>query len=638
MVFSSLSIQVDSAQMISLVCHDILSSDYHKTMSWIKICQRNAPNSKIQMLLTKTDLANKEELDIRRDAFVKGLGPLIDKEIGLTKRHLNKCSDSNKSLYEKWICNYSHLKKQIESSDGQYSTLEISCKHGNEASVEAVIHRLKKFAEHGDHQVIRLRPIEKELYMKIGKLGIKQNMTGQSEEMSGETHKQRKRNAESHELEEIKSKRIRTERQDPKEIELERTYVESNDNQPQPQHTSTMMQQKFLTFKEVLDEFKVIYTHHYQEDIPENDLSIKIRKELKKSLENIKERGLLRYFIDRELDDDDRDRELKDDDIIFHDLSTLVNILRCVFHHNLDSLLTFDHDDDLCLQFYEQQSKFDEHRKSLHQQGIMSLTLLGFLLKRSNCLIEAKAVAQMLSSVCIAIIFKTGIDDKQKLFIPYFLKPMPPLPNIKDTIKEMSRCKAKILSLETTLNYDIPLSFFNELQVKICKKIPELLRIGDNVEVWDKGMLVYLDECDGRLLMYYEGNSVKILLQANISEIEGHTLLFEYVAFIDREVVHTRNSKYPGLPLDYVLTCTHCTIETNDNKFSCALKGLLCSKLKDTFKCGQKNIPLALIKPLPKGMALNNFFQYILDIKIWRPSKVIHVPKIVSRCSSCSKS
>ena len=595
--------------MINLVCHDLnLSEDshYENTMSWIKICQRNAPSSEIRILLTKIDKVDHGKREAKRQRFVDRFICLIEKEISLTSKHKKKCSESNKLLYDKHLSNFKQLKEQIKPADGSQSkVLELSCKHGHEASVNAVISYLMEFSNRPVHKELMLRPIDRELFVKIGRLGIRQHMIENSQSMYGDKLEEDK--------EEKKTEKPNEKREGSCDMHQQSTIKEI-------EHPKLAMKQQFLYFSEVMTKFRQLYRQH-QTEITENAL----QKECRKSLANLKKKGLLRYFIE--------DREFKDDDIIFHDLSTLVNVLRCVFHHDLSKLLAFDPDNDIYTEFYEKKSMFDEHKMALEEKGILDITLLQFLLHTGSCLVKAEAVSQMLASVNVGIIINTDTDERRKIFIPYFLEQKASPKDIEFQKQAMSRCHRNILSLETTLKYHIPLSFFNELRVKICAKEPRLLRYPGLIKVWGKGMSVDLDEKKGKLLMYHnQDTSVTLLLQAEVTKAEGHQLLFEHVAFIDSETGQIRQSEYPGLPLDYVLTCTHCVIEPEDCKdpVSFEVAKLLNpeDQPKEAILCGsQSNIPHGLITPLPKGEGLvtNGIYLALHNFHRWGHIRLNHV-------------
>ena len=458
--------------MINLVCRDLSSAeekDYQNTMAWVKICQRNAPNSEIRILLTIIDKVDEGQRDHLRKAFIERFSSLIEQEIIVTENYKAKGMDEKQ--YTKHLENYIKLKKQIKPADGsQLKLLEVSCKSGYEDSVKLVIDYLMKFADHSDNQKVMLRPMDKELFVKIGKMGIRQHMIDKTQVSVID-----KPNIKLQQIPDIKKI---TQQGHTNEI-TEDLQNESNENpavnrdilddgksdtssiereevcpiQPQiqvklPEHP--VMKQQFVIFSQVKTEFKQVYMKHHKEEITEEVLW----KEARKSLENLKKKGLLRYFIEN--------REFKDDDVIFHDLFTLVSILRCVFHHDLHKTLEYNPADKLCSKHYIEGLTFKEEKNSLENRGILSMTLLKFLLERNNCEVEAGKVADMFVSVNVGVRFETNGDEK--MFIPFFLEHKQSPSDLEDQKEKMSRFKEDVLSLETTLLYDIPLSFFNELR------------------------------------------------------------------------------------------------------------------------------------------------------------------------------
>ena len=562
--------------MINLVCHDLSSSeekDFQNTMAWIKICQRNAPNSEIRILLTKIDKVDEGQREHLRKAFIERFSSLIEQEITLTENYKAKGTDNKR--YTKQLENYINLKTQVKSK-----LLKISCKSGHEDSVKLVTDYLMKFADDSDNQEVMLRPMDKELFVKIGTMGIRQHMIDKSQVNEITEDLQNESN---------EGPAVNREIQDDgkagtSSIERDKVPVKLPDH--------PVMKQQFVEFSKVKSEFKQVYMKHHKEEITEETLW----KEARKSLENLKKKGLLRYFI--------KNREFEDGDVIFNDLSTLVSILRCVFHHDLHTTLEYNPTDKLCLYHYTDPLTLKEDKGSLKNCGILSMTLLKFLLERNNCEVEASKVADMFVSVNVGVRFETNGDEK--MFIPFFLEHKQSPLDLEDQKEKMSRCKEDVLSLETTLIHDIPLSFFNELRVKIYKRVERLLRYDDFLKAWGKGMSLDLDEKEGKMLMYYnQDNSVKILLQAEITEAEGHKFLYENLAYINQDTEDIRKAEYPGLPLGYELTCTHCIIEPEDGREKTKHK---VEKLfspdqpKETIRCGkQSKFPRGLIMPLPEG-------------------------------------
>ena len=402
--------------MISLICHDITTDNYTKTMFWIRTCQINAPDSRLQMILTKVDKLSPQERSSKKEAFVKEITDLLQKEIMTAQMNMKATkSQAKKEVYQKQVKNYNDLKDQI----GKYAFLEVSCVPGWEESVGAVTTCLLQFAEDQKHLVM-LRPIEKELFVKIGKLGIKEHIvqpeiSAMNESMSSRMNEV-KEGSRFHAVSDQEGLK-----EDVMEIDGnmdgQSLMIEDTAEETQSVHTNiqgniqgayTMapkfqtMQQQYLELSEVAKEFKPIYREYYPHGKDEE-----MNKELEKCLRNLKERGLLRHFTG--------DKELEN--IIFHDISTLVSILRIVFWLDVKTTLTYQA--DTC---YKSKHHFERDAKNLADHGILSMEMLSHLLERSNCSLPASVVAKLLSSLDVGIIVRDEVDQQCCIFIPYFLE------------------------------------------------------------------------------------------------------------------------------------------------------------------------------------------------------------------------
>ena len=571
------------------------------------MCQMNAPNSKMQILLTKVDKITQQEREDRKTSFVKEFTDLLDKEIQMTESNKEKTKSlSKKEVFERHLVNYRDLKKQIE----QTLFLEVSCVPGWEDSVNGVTRCLLEFADKQKHLVM-LNPIEKELFVRIGKLGIKQRMiepqmagadTSKNTEnkgmqvgskMSGTDESNNSGNKNMHKgvqmtgaEKSVKSKKAPVGDDRPHSTDL----THSTDTNVQPFSTKDQkvntMQQQFLTFSEVLEVFKPIFKKYYP-----NCQQEQLQKELKKSLSNLKQRGLLRHFTG------DKDLE----NIIFHDISTLVSILRSIFHHDLQTSLTYQ----LAHRHYNNRLDFKRDILSLSQHGILSMTLLEHLLQQSNCLISATIVAKLLSSLDVGIIFTDDTSKKNKVFIPYFLENVQAPEDIEKKKEDITTCKENFLALQTVVDTNAPTTFFNQLMIKVYQTLQRVLPFRKAVHIWSQGLFVSLDEHRGKLMLYHNAqNEVEFFISADVTHIDGHHLLWEYVQLIDTSFLNIQECKFPGLPGVYILKCTECCLTGSTDIYEFFVHEMLNPDIqpKESFSCGDtSDLPRALISPMPKG-------------------------------------
>ena len=571
------------------------------------MCQMNAPHSKMQILLTKVDKITPQEREDRKASFRKGFNNLLDHEIQMTEINKEKTKSlSKKKVFERHLLNYRDLKEQIQQS----LFLEVSCVSGWEDSVKRVTNCLLEFADNQKHLVM-LRPIEKDLFIRIGKLGIKECMiepqmsradtskntektgTYEDPQMLGADKSKNSENRNMHDSLQLSRKdqlvihkkaRVSDDGQDSTDV----THFADTSVQPLSTKDQTMvaMQQQYLTFSEVLEIFTQIFKEYHP-----NCQEEQLPKELEESLSNLHKRGLLRHFTG--------DKELEN--IIFHDISTLVSILRCIFHHDLQKSLTYK----LAQKFYNSQFDFNRDISYLTEHGMLSMTLLEYLLLKSKCLISATVVAKLLSSLDVGIIFTDDTSHKNKVFIPYFLESVQAPRDIEMKKQAIITCQKNVLALQTVVDTNAPTTFFNQLMIKVYRTLSRILRFREGMQIWSQGIFASLDEHLAQLLLYYNAqNEIEFFIRADVTHVDGHHLLWKYVKLIDDGFLNIQEYKFPGLPAIYILKCTECCLTGSTDVHEFSVHEMLNQNLqpKESFYCGlTSDLPRALISPMPQG-------------------------------------
>ena len=535
----------------------------------------------MQILLTKVDKVTQQEREDRKTTFRKEFTDLLEGEIQMTERNKEKSnSESKKMVYERHLQNYRGLKEQIQQS----SFLEVSCVPGWEDTVKTVTSCLMEFADKQKHLVM-LRPIDKELFVKIGKLGIKECMI--EPQMSGTDEPRIPGYRRMNEGSQLPGANISKERQDSTYPgQTAATNVKSL--LPKDQRVETM-QQQYLTFSEVLKVFGPIF-RKYQPNCQKEQLP----EELEKSLSNLNKRGLLRHFTG--------DKELEN--IIFNDISTLMSILRCIFHHELQTSLEYQ----LTNRCYENRFEFDRDIANLTQHGMLSMILLRHLLLEGKCLIPANVVAKLLSSLDVGIIFTDDTTQKEKIFIPYFLENVQAPQDIEEKKQAITSCQKNVLALQTVVDTNAPTTFFNQLMIKVYKTLSKILKFREAIQLWSQGIFATLDKHQAQLMLYYNSqNEIEFFVRADVTHIDGHKLLWDHVELINTDYSEIKQCKFPGLPAVYILKCTDCRLSGSTEVHDFLVDEMLnlVGQPSEIFKCGKKeNLPRALITPMPQGNIL----------------------------------
>ena len=487
--------QVDSGQLITMICHDITSSDYKATMFWLKSSLLNAPKSTVWMILTKIDLLETHAVEEAKRNFSAGLSLLIDQEIITVKYRLQGCSTEYRETYEMHIAKYEDVKMQIQQTEESASPLfTVSCMARWENSVQFISNRLITFKEENHNRIV-LRPVDKELFMAIGKLGIKRQMV-----LSTTTGI-------------MKDPTVGAELQGtvPKGMEELSAITSKESLIPS---IETKLQQKFLRFKEVMLEYEPIYNRCYPDDVGIGEEALRL--EGKQSLSNLKNNGLLRYFAD----------DLTDNDIIYNDVNTLVSILICIFNHENKEHLTYEK--EKCRKYYITERKFKIDCDNLAKFGTLTMTLLSYLLEKSNCEVPREDVIKLLTSLGVGFVVPEEAKKNEVLmFVPFFLDMAPPK-DIDKYLAKVMECGERRLSLQTVIKADAPQLFFHLLTVKLYEKLQKRFAFQSSIRAWGSGIFASLGRHKGLLLMKRTNDyTIDFTISTEVSEGEKRFCLDE---------------------------------------------------------------------------------------------------------------
>ena len=539
------------------------------TLEWFDIVQTSAPKSKTKLVFTQVD---RIELDLREkkiQQIEEEFRVLFQEKQEIEKQHLRETeSDTNRKLYRMHVENYQDIIDQLEKDDTLKPTIPcISCVPEFIKSLDLVVNLMLKFADNLKEEE-SLSPIDQDLFKEIGTLGLNKDMILENENP----------NPEKQVTETMGGK--------------EQHDVTETAQDKGSEHSLEKLRQQYLLLAEVQEIFCPILLEHYPDKVPD------LEKELQKSLENLKKQGLIRYFTGRK----------KLSKIIFNDISTMVNILRCIYHHELSDFPKFmDLPKELRKDIKLTQKDYKKEVQFLNKHAIISSGLVELLLKKSKCLISEDIVLELLTTLNIA--FPVS-DDCNVAFIPYFLRDCIP-DCVVDEEKKIANCYHTTLALHCVLRGQIPRPYFNELMVKLYGQMYQKCVNQKCNITWADGLSASLGCYNSNLLLLYNSREkiIEFIIQANIEEIEGHHFLFDQVKFIDNESVNIRDARFEGLPIEFDLICTDCS--RKDPNTTCVWDIQLCldgSKSNETtIKCEMGNdVPCALLQPLPTGKPSSN--------------------------------
>ena len=575
--------QVNSESTLNFLCHQIeddpnIKQRCEDTLEWFDIMQTSAPKSKTILVFTQVDDFREDQIEQIKKEY-KGL---FQEKQDIENRHLQESdSDTNRELYQMHIQNCQDIIEQLKKDDTSLDTIpRICCLPGKEESVHSVIDLMLKFADNLKGQE-SLSPTDLDLFKEIGTIGLKKYMTLEDHVPAVD------KNPSPENQVTAKTERMGGE---------EWNELRETPNDEGPKHTVEKRQklrQQYMTLTEARMIFKeILKKHNYNQNL---------EKELQKSLGNLKKLGLIRYFTG----------STRLAEIIFNDLSTMVNILRCIFHHELSKFPTFrDLDRELRKELNE--TKYKQDVECLEKHAIISSALIKILLAKSRCSIGEDIVLELLASLNVAIPVhdeQSHREDFNVVFIPYFLRENQPDSAVNEK-EEISKCYHTTLALHCLLKGQLPRTYFNELMVKLYGKMYKSHINQKPNGTWVDGLSASLGHYRAKLLLIYDSKQkiIEFIIQANIEEIEGHHLIFHYVRFIATESTNIRDARFEGLPIEFQFIWTDQNRKDSTTSYVWDIKERLeeTESSHQTIKCANQDLPSALMQPLPKGKQFHN--------------------------------
>ena len=586
--------QMNSPSTVCLLCHDIMKENYEATFFWLKATQTNAPDSKVLVALTQIDRAG-GNLESLTQKFVKTFTALIDREMQVTEFQKKNTQSPNLPLFDKHLENYRSVKQQLLSKQ----FFQLSCAPNYENRIERFRKWLIDFVEHSEDSTLTLRTVDRDLFIEIGTLGLKDPLIQHPEAPLNEKYT-RIPDLESGVTDAARLSGSNLEASlNPQNTQERRSTPEPIYPQETRDEETEFLSQKYLTIGEVKDVFEVILRKH-------RVTVVDLEKETQHSLMNLSNKGLLSYFMG----DEDLQR------IVFNRISTLVNILRCIFHHRLKDLLQFnDLDYNLQEELYKnKQMLFNKDLEELDRFGVLSMDLLKVLLAKIHCSLEVDVVAKLLSRLDVGIIFtEDSIASKKYMLVPFFIQKTIEPDQLRKYKEDILRCDSQLLSLHTVLKGDFPDSFFHQLVVRVYNKFGRNQITDKQNQSWSEGVWIRLGKNRAKIMMHHNNaREIEFIVQADVTDVSGHLHMWECINFVNNTAKSLKSSKYPGLALDFVLKCTHCrlAIGNRDREDIYAYEWdidieLLCNAANpvETYRCrrSERDIPPALLAPIPRG-------------------------------------
>ena len=604
---------------VAVLCHDISRDkpdDYKKTLEWLKSVITRSPKCQILIILTQKDKV-KDERE-KTEQFIKYVLNFLQKEMDMLNLQLQTAKTVNSNNIEtiEFVKNkYSLIKDNIRKN-----LLLASCQEGQSESVKEVKISLLKMAD--DCKIIMPKTAQ-ELFTLIGKTAAKSNRfklrSPEIQKPSGahvtsnvETTSDRNMSRNVGVFETFRNAVARVFKKGKGHNRtVDRAYSYSHKDAP------------YLYLDEIIPTYKSIL---YKLRLPSDN----IRERLKNTLQFHHHQGFLMNFRS--------DNEL--DNIIFHDMTVLLEIMKTLFHHNRTNIFKIEdtdpqkHRELLCKLYGNNEKKYKDDNKR-YQEGLLSHELLSYHLEIRNIGIDAKIVMHLLTCIEAGFTCQPEKSNNDYIFIPFLIE-QKTFQSSKEILKEVMLTTDAGLSLSCQLLGNFPITFWSYLVVATIVKLKIQRQTN---EIWQNGFYATVGQKNTALYIQYTNpEQIDFYIKAKCDDKVGHELLWKYIRVFNNECRRLVAEWWPGLITKKVLKCPECHMKntmqemnkqkvpilSSDSKSSTTSPAVAEFDLEDILQdedeaeetCCCDNgckLPAALIKPLPKGLSLaSNVFFYIL--------------------------
>ena len=585
---------------VVVLCHDILSSQYDETFNWMESIIYTSPSSHIEFILTKIDMIEKEEdRQQQQEAFLNKLELYLKEQCELLKDSVvyaqqHKLDEDHKMSIEEALRKYEMLRDNMESC-----THLISCVEGFDKTVDKVKERLLELSERPGSMVY-LEESHQRLYEELGKVGLDVPQMKQTDEPISTAAK-----AKSSKKPFLKKMWDKVKSKTQTQSKAVQDKVEASNSQASP-----MQRTQYATLDEAVAVFKAILT--------ELGLTTEaVEEQTKEALAKLSDHGFLIYFRDSQ----------RLSNVVFNDLKTFVNVLKCIFHHQADEFLQSNSSDELVKKhfgFENAEKQFHAEIKRLRDNGLMTPKLLQFLLDKSNCAIDSNTVMELLDKVDVGYLFRpqqiaeaAAVSEENSdplVFIPYFVNKKEQKDVDLTLFQDIEHSDIDQLSLTVKMTGRVKKPFFDYLVVRLYERLYPY-RATQKLIMHRCGFHATLGKHDIRIsLTMPRKGEIKFVVKGSVKTLEGHRTIFEFFKYFDEDSTVGMRKWWRGMPGKKVFICTNCSPSKCERCVSNVLKETHCNQM---IFCEGSNvqIPSALVFPL----SASKFYEVInvryLEIK-----------------------
>lgn len=288
---------------------------------------------------------------------------------------------------------------------------------------------------------------------------------------------------------------------------------------------------------------------------------------------------------------------------IFHNLTFIIDIMKAVFHHQLEESLNYE--DNLNLQQYFQQVEFQEALASYKNEGLLSYRFLSFLwqkYKLDNC--DEDVLLEIMKSFDICYpIFDLPRDEFTLYFFPFFCKNKQIDSSIDLQHLSVVNDNTITLLLECVFFNSVPINLTEMFIVHLQRHAVENHYLGKRY-AWEDGLLVIVGTLNIAIVCDRTNSTLYLLVKGGVA------VLFDmWVAFSSLyKSLCGLIAQWHGVIQSFHVPCAHCVLIGSSNPYcwlpskvfpekACSVLHVSCENEADSV------IPAALITLVQPGEA-----------------------------------
>ena len=353
---------------VTLLCHDILSTEYDSTFKWLESIIYISPRSHSEFILTKAEMLKKEEDHQEKiEGFLQELKHYLYNQYKLLNKAVQQHTldeDHRKSI-ENALEKYQKLENQSD-----LSPYVVSCMVDYYSTVDKVKVKLQELSETLGNTVC-LREEHQLLYEAMGKVGNDVSCMTQVDHSSCTTAKSKCKKKKP--LYKKIWNKIRR-----KKSAVQEKWVKSSPQISQVQKAQCVkLDEAVGVYKEILEGLSLT--------------TERLEEQTKEALVELSDHGFVLYFRESE----------RLAGVIFKELQTFVNVLKCIPYYGVDE--SFEcYEDELVKNHkgvLDAGIDFQNDIMTLNENGVMTKKLLQCLLDKWMCVIEIDTMMALLDEI-----------------------------------------------------------------------------------------------------------------------------------------------------------------------------------------------------------------------------------------------